>query len=104
MPSLADAMKGIDAQIYDRIGEKMLVGAVEVPGIFMKRYHEVTLRDGTVEGVAISFDCQYSETVASLEEGDSVTVMPSAETFVFIRRIPNRGDETGRTIVELGTP
>jgi len=108
MPSLADAMKAVDAQIFSAIGETMRVGATDVPGIFQRRYHEVVQRDGTIEGMAISFDCQYSPTVAGLIEGNTVTIKKSTtdpgEFYIFIRRIPDKGDETGRVVVELGTP
>lgn len=108
MPSLADAMKAVNAQIFEAIGEVMLVGSTEVQGIFNKKPREIQVDNGALVGLGLTFDCQYSDTVASLMEGDEVKIkmnnVDTPETYFFMRRIPADGDETGRVIIELGTP
>lgn len=56
---------------------------------------------GEVMGVGISFECHYTPAIASLMTGDAFTV--DGEAFRFLRELLPGGDESGLTIIELGT-
>jgi hypothetical protein len=106
MPSLAGSMRSIDAKIFARIGEVLLIGSTRVPGIFSNKYHEIQLPSDTIVGLDVSFDCQYTYLIGQLKENDEVKVFADKTllgTFRFIRRIPSKGDETGKVILELGS-
>lgn len=103
MPSLAEEMRTIREEVFHEIGEVLLIGTVQVKGKFYDRPFDVPLADASVLAIQISFHCQYVEaTVGALEEGDEVAI-EGAGTYRFLRRIPDRGDESGRVVLELGT-
>ena len=107
MPSLADAMRSINVEIFDAIGEVAIIGPYEYPGIFNRQYREVAMAGGMVEGMQMSFDTQFTDHLGTLAEGASLVIrsaLAGDETFIFIRRVPNRGDETGKVSLEIGTP
>lgn len=84
-----------------------MIGSVPVKGVFTNRYREIELADTTIVGLQKSFDCQYSETIAGLVEGDDIEILGngvSLGTHRFMRRLPPQGDESGKVILELGTP
>jgi len=108
--SLAKGQRALDAEIFDEIGEVLVVGSIEIPGIFFRRPREVAISDdGQFVGVELSFDCQHNATVAALTRGDEVTVLARDDdgeeevlgTYRFIRRLPNDGDESGLVVIEL---
>ena len=109
MGSLAGDQRAIDAAIFDAIGERMLVGSVEIPGVFYNRPREVDAGEGRFIGVEISFDCQISSTVSALERDELVQVIARDNdgierdlgTYQFHRRVPDKGDESGLVIVDL---
>ena len=107
MASLAGRMKAIDAKIFAAIGETLRVGSERIPGIFNNRYHEIQLPDDTIVGLNITFDCQYSPVIEQLVDGDTVEVLGDRDVslgiFRFVRRIPPKGDESGKVILELGS-
>jgi hypothetical protein len=100
-------MAKVDAFIFDKMGETMLVGTREIKGIFYKQYQEVDFGNGTIVGFDISFHTRYSE-VSALAENDEVDIRDDAtgetERYLFRRHVPKTGDETGRVICELGRP
>ena len=101
MASLADQMAAIDAQIFAEIGDTMLVGSVEVKGIFYRRYRELQLPDGGVAALDLSFDCQRNATVLGLQQGDEVEI--KGDVYRFERHVPVKADESGLVTLELGT-
>lgn len=109
MGSLAKGQRALDAEIFEDIGEILRVGDVEIPGIFVKRPREIAISDdGSFVGVELSFDCQVSDAVGSLERGDEVSVIARDEegdedlgTYRFVRRLPPQGDESGLVVLEL---
>ena len=105
-------MRGIDAELFAELGEVMLIGSVEVPGVFINRPREIEMTDGTFVGLSISFDCQMIEKVQNLERGALVKIIGNDDegntqplgTYTFQRRVPEQGDESGLVILELGLP
>jgi hypothetical protein len=105
--SLAGQMPDIDDTIFDEIGETLVSGTNEAKGIFQNKYREVEYPNGTIVGLDISFDCQWQSWMDSLSEGDAVTIEftdtdKADESYVFRRRLPRTGDESGLVILELG--
>lgn len=88
--------------ILEHVGDDVTIGSETVRGAFSKRYREIGLPDGTLVGLNISFDCMMSSVVTGLAEGDVVTY--DNVDYLFIRRVPAGGDETGLVTLELGTP
>jgi hypothetical protein len=111
MASLAVLQREIDASIFSEIGEVLRFGSLEASGILHKAYREIEFPSGYVVGLAISFDCTWSDWMGSLTEGDEVSVygLDASQTevalgsFRFIRRIPPDGDESSLVILELGS-
>lgn len=105
-------MRGIDAELFAELGEVMLIGSLEVPGVFINRPREVEHTDGTFIGLNISFDCQMIDRVKNLERGTLVKIIAKDDednerklgTYTFQRRFPDQGDESGLVILELGLP
>lgn len=100
MASLADKMATIDAQIFERIGDSMQVGSVEVKGIFYRRYRELSFPDGNFAALELSFDCQRSDVVMALARGDTVEI--KGDQYRFERFVPLGADESGLVTLELG--
>lgn len=108
MTSLAGQMPEIDDAIFDEIGETLVSGANEAKGIFQNKYREIEYPNGSIVGLDISFDCQWQSWMSDLSEGDSVTIQftgteKANETYRFLRRIPQAGDESGLVVIELGS-
>ena len=100
MTSLAGQMPEIDAEIFDAIGETLSIGTDDHKGMFYNRHREVEFADGSFAALDISFDCQITADILALAEGDEVTV--EGDEYRFVRRIPDRGDESGLVTIELG--
>ncbi|MCK9468485.1 MAG: hypothetical protein M0Q49_03615 [Porticoccaceae bacterium] len=98
---MAKLMQQLDAEIFDEIGEELLLGTTRVPGIFRDRYHEVELIEGGIVGFERSFACQITADIAALQPQAVITVVDHGR-FRFVRRVPETGDETGHVILELG--
>lgn len=97
-------MPEVDALIFAHLGEILLVGGVEVPGMFHRQPREIQLNNGSIVGLEISFDCQINATVKALAKNAVVSIKGKPETYRFVRRVPPDGDESGLVILELGTP
>lgn len=101
MTSLAGRMAGIDAKLFDKLGETAVIEGEEVKGVFHKGYREIQTRDGIVVGLDLSFDCQYQSFMNNLTTASTLTV--EGDTYRFLRQIPEGGDESGLVILELGS-
>jgi hypothetical protein len=97
--SAADKMPEIREMVFGIIGDRAAIGSEEIKGKFFRRYREIQLPDGSVSGLEISFDCQVSDTVLALEEGDTITIKETQ--YKFRRHVPIGGDETGLCTLEL---
>jgi hypothetical protein len=97
-------MKSWDARIFKQpiVRAEGSFGTHIVEGAFFAEPREVEVTGGAVMGVAISFECQYDARLAELAEGDDFTV-DSYGTFRFLRELLPGGDESGLTIIELGS-
>ncbi len=100
-----------DAEVFaalgaEGLGEVMAIGSNQIPGVFVNRYRELETRDGGLVGLELSFDCQITDAVRNLADGDEVEIRNAqAETgaaYRFVRRVPDAGDESGLVTVELG--
>ena len=100
--SLAGRMPEIDAAIFAAIGEGAVIRGQQVPGIFNERYREIPLPDGSVMGLNRTFDTQVTAAVLALEDQELVTI-PGRGNYRFLQRIPERGDESGRVTLVLGS-
>lgn len=94
-------MPTIDAAIFAAIGEVAVVSGQNVPGIFTDRYREIPLPDGAVAGVHRTFDTQISDLILGLAENAPVQI--GSKTFRMLQRLPDKGDESGRVTLVLGT-
>ena len=104
MASLADQMSEHDAVIFDGIGEVAVIRGTRVSGIYRHQHREVQIEGGdTVEGLAISFACQITPAIRLLQDGDKLTIEGQGD-FLFLRRVPTEGDESGLVYLELGVP
>lgn len=97
-------MKAWDARIFKQpiVRAEGLFGTHSVEGAFFAEPREIDLAGGGVQAVSISFECQYVPAIAELHEGDDFAV-DDYGTFRFLREILPGGDESGLTIIELGT-
>ena len=104
MASLADQMSEHDAVIFGAIGEVAVIRGTRVSGVYRHQYREVQIEGGdTVEGLAISFACQITPAIRLLQDGDKLTIEGQGD-FLFLRRVPTEGDESGLVYLELGVP
>lgn len=110
MPSLADLQRQLDAEIFDAIGELLVLpGGARVGGVFFNRPREVAITEIELLGIDLSFDCQINAGVAALERGQAVSVIGVDETgaeralgsYRFARRVPETGTESGLVTLEL---
>lgn len=104
MAGVRDLMARVDARIYKSkiVRALMLIGTESIEGAFFKDYRDYPLPDGGVAGLAISFECRYSASIGQLERNDLVSIDDYGE-FRFLRELIPRGDESGKTIIELGS-
>lgn len=102
--SAADLMKRMDARIFRSRagGDVAVINGVDVQGAFFKKARDVSLASGEVIGLAISFDCHYDPVIAELAINDVIEITEQG-TFRFLRELVPGGDESGLTILELGT-
>jgi len=108
MASLAGRMAEFRELGFGIHGEAAVISGTEVLGKFFNRYRELDYSNGTTVGLSISFDCQWQDFMADLEEGDTITIKyrgtdKADESYRFLRRIPPGGDESGKVTLELGT-
>jgi hypothetical protein len=98
-----DLMARVDARIYASqiVRAVMIFGTSELPGAFFRKPREVALAGGQVMGVGISFECQWTNEIGNLTREDHVTV-ENEGTFRFLRELEPWGDESGKTVIELG--
>jgi hypothetical protein len=101
MASLAGRMSEFREVIFGILGETLINGSHEHKGRFFNRYREIEFADGSFAALEISFECQKSDDLLALTENEQVTV--EGNTYRFIRRLPDQGDESGKLIIELGT-
>jgi hypothetical protein len=103
MAGVRDRMRRVDARIYrcPIVRAVATFGTSEIPGAFFDKPREVPMPGGAVMGVGVSFECQYDDDIAQLANGDPFTVEDYG-TFRFLRELQPGGDESGKTIIELG--
>lgn len=101
MASLAGRMPEFREVVFGILGETAVIAGNEVKGKFYNRYREIDYQNGTIVGLDISFDCQWRAFMATLNEGDALTV--EGASYRFLRRIPDAGDESGKVTLELGS-
>lgn len=112
MPSLAELMREqVDADIFAQLGEIAVFDSHEIRGVFQRTYREVEFPNGAVAGLELSFDCQYTDVIGELSENDEIEIFGenvqgtrrSLGRYRFLRELIPGGDESGLTILELGT-
>lgn len=105
MADVRDLMRRMDQRIYSsRIVHAVLrFGTSELQGAFFAKPREVFIAGVGMQGVGISFECQYDDDIASLSVLDEVSI-DDYGTFLFRRELQPGGDESGKTIIELAEP
>lgn len=105
MAGVRDLMTRVDARIHrSRIVRAVATfGTSDLQGAFFLEPREISMPGGNIQGVGISFECTYDDDIASLVEGDPITI-DDYGTFRFLREVQPGGDESGHTIIELGEP
>lgn len=105
MAEVRDLMRRMDKRIYgSRIVHSILrFGTSELQGAFFSKPREVLVAGVGIQGVGISFECQYDDDIATLASLDEVTV-DDYGTLLFRRELQPGGDESGKTIIELAEP
>lgn len=102
MASLADRMAAYDAEIFEHIGDTVTIAGSEVKGIFYLRNREITLADGAILALELSFDCQVTAAILALNEGDAVIY--KGTSYRFLRRLPEQADESQLVTLQLLSP
>jgi len=111
MGSLAEEMRSVRAEVFEEIGERLLVGSESVPGKFSRRSQEIQTGNGVLTGVEMAFDCQTCPAVEGLQKGDSVQIGYPDDAGVLVRtegpyRVERvllpKGTESGLVMVQLG--
>lgn len=103
MAGVRDFMRRIDARIYQsRIVKAIaLIGTEPLAGAYFSEAREIEMPDGSLRGVQQSFECQYVPIIATLVRGDIIAIDDYGE-FRFLREMQPGGDESGKTVIELG--
>lgn len=103
MAGVRDLMRDVDARIYASpiVHAVLAFGTSEIPGAFFDKPRQVALPGGDVMSVGISFECQYTNEIGDLQAQDHVSV-DDYGTYRFLRELLPGGDESGKTIIELG--
>jgi hypothetical protein len=101
--SVRDFMAGVDARIYASpiVRAVMTFGTNRVIGAFFLESREIQFPDGSIMGIAISFECRWVPALALLSAQDEVSV-DDYGSFRFMRELQPGGDESGKTVIELG--
>lgn len=101
--TVRDFMADVDARIFKSpiVNDVLVIGSTRIDGAFWREARELQLVGGGVQAVQISFDCRYVALIGRLLPGDLVQVEGHAR-FRFLREIVPGGDESGKTIIELG--
>lgn len=97
-------MAGWDRRIYKSpiVRAMASFGSHEIAGAFFAEPRELNLPSGAVQAVGLTFECHYEPAIAELTEGDMIDV-DDYGPFRFLREVLPGGDESGLTIIELGT-
>ena len=112
MTSLAELFRErFDADIFSALGEVAVFSSHEIRGVFNRAYREIELPNGNVAGLDLSFDCQYVAAIGELSVNDEIEIFAENELgarrslgrYRFLRELIPGGDESGLTIIELGT-
>lgn len=103
MAGVRDLMRRVDARIHRSkiVRAVAYFGTSAIPGIFFDKPREVPMPGGAVMGIGISFECTYDDDIATLAQNDHITV-DDYGTYRFLRELQPGGDESGKTIIELG--
>ena len=112
MGSLADERRALDLEIFEEIGELMLVGSLEIPGMFFNQPRQVDSGEGAFIGVDVSFDCQITPAIVALVPDELVRIVARDDegnerdlgTWALQARIPDKGDESGLVVLDLKYP
>lgn len=96
-------MERVDARLdASPISDDLILPSGDIiRGRFFLGHREIELRDGSIAALEISFSGPATSEVLRLVENELVRYRGVA--YRFVRRLPNRGDETGRVVLELGT-
>lgn len=100
MESLRKMMAQVDADIFAAMGDTATINGTDVQGMFHNGYREVETENGPLIGLYISFDTQYTVLIGNLQRGDDVKI--DGTNYAFQRRLPEKGDESGKVTLELG--
>jgi hypothetical protein len=103
MAGVRDLMRRVDARIHRSkiVRAVAYFGTSQIPGVFFDKPREVAMPGGAIMGIGISFECTYDEDIATLALNDQV-VVDDYGSFRFLRELQPGGDESGKTIIELG--
>lgn len=103
MAGVRDRMRRIDARIYRSWIVKAVatIGTAEISGAFFSKAREITMPGGNVMGIGISFECQYDAAIGQLELNELISI-DDYGSFRFLRELIPGGDESGKTVIELG--
>lgn len=103
MASLADLMKNsINDTIFTAIGEVMLSGINEIPGVYNAIPADSDGPGAAVGTVRHEFHCQFTAPVQALTRGAQVSISGNGNAMgTFTVQRVQKPDETGRVIVEL---
>jgi hypothetical protein len=96
-------MARVDAKVDASLlsDELTLPSGATVRGRFFSTYTEFELGEGEAAiGLDISFRCRATPEVLALTENELVRIY--GKRYRFVRRYPNEGDHTERTILALG--
>lgn len=104
MADIRDITRRIDARIYASRLVKAIArwGTTEKRGAFFSKPREVVVGGGEIRAIGISFETQYDDDVAQLDRGDSIDI-DGYGTFRFVAELKAGGDESGKTVLILGT-
>lgn len=104
MADIRDVMRRVDARIFRSpiVKAELTFGTHTIIGAFIDQPRELVLPEGGIAAIGISFECQYDPAIAGLAEHDVVGVTGYG-LFRFLREMLPGGDESGLTILELGT-
>lgn len=102
--SAADLMKRMDARIFRSRagGDVAVINGKKINGAFFGKPRELFRANGEMLALALSFDCHYVPTIGELAPNDVIEIKGYGN-YRFLREFVPGGDESGKTIIELGT-
>lgn len=103
MAGVRDLMRRVDARIHRSkiVRAVATFGTSDLEGAFFDKPREVAMPGGAIMGIGISFECTYDDDIATLALNDTIQI-DDYGTFRFLRELQPGGDESGKTIIELG--